>query len=85
MTSMKYVDNIILLTDSYKCSHFTQYPPKTQYIYSYFESRGGKHEEICFFGLQIFIKKYLVGKVVTKDKIDEAEMILQHHFGPTYS
>ena len=47
-------DNIILMTDSYKCSHFKQYPPNTEFIYSYFESRGGKHKEICFYGLQIF-------------------------------
>ena len=85
MTSMPYADNLILLTDSYKCSHYAQYPPKTEYIYSYFESRGGKHKEVCFFGLQIFIKKYLVGKVITKEKIDEAEGILQLHLGPTYT
>ena len=77
-------NNIILLTDSYKCSHYSQYPENTTKIYSYFESRGGKFKEICFFGLQIFIKKYLVGKVVTKEKIDEAEILLRLHFGVDY-
>ena len=42
------------------------YPPGTEYVYSYFESRGGKYKEVCFFGLQYFIKRYLVGAVVTQ-------------------
>ena len=50
------MNNIILITDSYKVTHHNQYPNKTEKIYSYFESRGGKHSEICFFGLQYFIK-----------------------------
>ena len=41
--------NIILLTDSYKVSHHVQYPPNTSKIYSYFESRGGKFNEVGFF------------------------------------
>merc|ERR1712048_1385586 len=49
-------------------------------IYSYFESRGGAYENVCFFGLQYFIKKYLVGQVVTKAKIDEAEKVCKAHF-----
>lgn len=74
--------NIILLTDSYKVSHHVQYPPNTTKIYSYFESRGGRHQEICFFGLQYFIKKYLLGTVVTEEKINEAKILYQNHFGP---
>lgn len=35
-------DNIILMTDSYKFTHWRQYPPGTQYVEAYFESRGGK-------------------------------------------
>ena len=69
---MSVFDNIILATDSYKVSHYKQYPPGTETVYSYFESRGGKYEEVCFFGLQYFIKRYLVGAVVTQAKIDEA-------------
>ena len=41
--------NIILLTDSYKVSHHVQYPPNTSKIYSYFESRGGKFQEVRVF------------------------------------
>ena len=32
--------NIILNTDSYKASHWLQYPPNTEYVVSYIESRG---------------------------------------------
>jgi len=61
--------NIILLTDSYKVSHHLQYPPKTSYCYSYFESRGGKFKNVIFFGLQYIVKKYLTGVQVTEEKI----------------
>ena len=50
----------------------------------YFESRGGKFPEICFFGLQYFIKRYLCGPVVTQEKIDEAADILAWHMGPDH-
>jgi hypothetical protein len=58
-------DNFILLTDSYKLTHYKQYPPGSEYVYSYFESRGGKWDDVCFFGLQYFLKRYLSGPVRT--------------------
>ncbi len=72
--------NLILLTDSYKVSHYKQYPKGTTKIVSYFESRGGKFNEVCFFGLQYFIKKYLIGQVISKEMIDEAQDIYNLHF-----
>ena len=74
-------DNILLLTDSYKMGHYNQYPPKTQHIYSYFESRGGQFKHITFFGLQYILKKYLEGWVVSREKIEEAEALAFAHFG----
>jgi len=79
---MSVFDNIVLATDSYKVSHYKQYPPGTEYVYSYFESRGGKFDEICFFGLQYFVKRYLCGPVVTEDKIKEAKELIDEHMGP---
>lgn len=79
---MSVFDNIVLATDSYKVSHYKQYPPTTEYVYSYFESRGGKFDEVCFFGLQYFIKRYLCGPVVSEDKIQEAKEMLDAHMGP---
>ena len=74
--------NIILNSDSYKYSQFNQYPEGTEYIYSYIESRGGVYDATVFFGLQAFIKEYLVGQVVTMDMIDEAEAIITAHGEP---
>ena len=73
--------NIILLTDSYKVSHYKQYPAGTTQIYSYFESRGGQFENLTFFGLQYYLKEYLTGQVVTQAKIDQAEKLFSAHFG----
>ena len=38
-------------------------------------------DEVVFFGLQYFIKRYLLGQVVTKEKIDEAAELYEQHFG----
>lgn len=73
--------NIILNSDSYKYSQFNQYPEGTEYIYSYIESRGGKYDETVFFGLQAFIKEYLVHPITWAD-IDEAEAIILAHGEP---
>lgn len=37
-------------------THHRQYPPGTEVVYSYFESRGGATAEVVFFGLQYIIK-----------------------------
>ncbi len=76
--------NILLLTDSYKVSHARQYEPGTEVVYSYFESRGGDFPEVTFFGLQYFLQEYLEGRVVTAERIDQAETILSAHFGPGF-
>ena len=73
--------NIILLTDSYKVSHYKQYPAGTTQIYSYFESRGGQFENLTFFGLQNYLIEYLAGQVVTQAKINQAEKLFSAHFG----
>lgn len=74
------IDNILLCADSYKATHHLQYPPNTTTVYSYFESRGGKFPETLFFGLQYILKRWLVGPVVTYEKIAEAKDIFQAHF-----
>jgi nicotinamide phosphoribosyltransferase len=73
--------NIILLTDSYKVSHYKQYPPNTTTIFSYFESRGGRFDNVVFFGLQYYLKEYLAEQVVTQEGINEAELLYEQHFG----
>jgi nicotinamide phosphoribosyltransferase len=76
------MDNIILLTDSYKTSHYKQYPPKTQTVYSYFEARSGaKYPYVVFYGLQYYLKRYLAGQVVTEHKINKAKKFIDQHMG----
>ena len=77
------MNNLLLLTDSYKVCHFKQYPKGTTNVYSYLEARrGGKFKKTIFFGLQYIIKRYLEGQVVTQAKIDEAEVFFAKHLGP---
>jgi nicotinamide phosphoribosyltransferase len=84
-STFSFSDNIILMSDSYKVSHFVQYPPGTETIHSYFESRGGKFPEVLFFGLQYILKRYFCGKVVTSAKIQEAEEYFKLHFGTSHN
>ena len=71
--------NLILNTDSYKYSHFAQYPPETAAISAYVESRpGGEHDRVLFFGLQMFLKEYLARPVTVAD-VDEAEAMITAH------
>ncbi|MBT8330073.1 MAG: nicotinate phosphoribosyltransferase [Desulfofustis sp.] len=73
--------NFILNTDSYKASHFLQYPPGTTHVSSYIETRGGDYEKAIFFGLQMFIKEYLE-KPITYDDISEAKAVMEAHGVP---
>jgi len=71
--------NFILNTDSYKYSHFAQYPPETAGISAYIESRrGGEYDDTLFFGLQMFLMEYL-SQPVTRAHIDEAEELVTAH------
>lgn len=71
--------NLILNTDSYKASHFLQYPPRTAAVNSYIEARPvAGFDEVVFFGLQMFIQEYLMTPITRAD-IDEAEEVLTAH------
>lgn len=70
--------NIILDTDSYKHSHYLQYPPGTEVVNSYIESRGGRHPKTLFFGLQAWMLKTLHTPVTLEDADNAAWMCNQH-------
>jgi len=74
-------NNLILLADAYKYSHYKLYYPGTSYIYSYMESRGGKFDNTVFYGLQYFIKEYLEGAAFTQQDLDEAAELMPQVFG----
>ena len=71
-------ENPILNTDSYKTSHYLQYPPETTRVFSYVESRGGAWDRTLFFGLQAILKQEFL-KPVTYEHIEEARDILPAH------
>jgi len=73
------VSSPILETDSYKASHWLQYPPNTTEVYSYFEARSGA-EDTVFFGLE-YILNTIANCVVSDYDIDKADALLQKHFG----
>ena len=68
---MQHLANLLLNTDSYKASHWLQYPPGTDATFFYVESRGGIHDRTVFFGLQAILKEYLATPVTHAD-VDEA-------------
>lgn len=70
-------NNLILSTDSYKASHYAQYPPGTEKIFSYVESRGGKYDKTVFFGLQFILKK--LETHITEDMVLEANSFFEEH------
>jgi nicotinamide phosphoribosyltransferase len=72
--------NPILNTDSYKLTHWWQYPPDTRHIYSYLESRGGMFEETLLAMLQYIVKSNFAGQVFTLDDVEEARRIARAHF-----
>lgn len=78
---MNLSSNVILNIDSYKTSMWKQLPPNTSGVYSYVESRGGRYDEVVFFGLQAFIKEYLINPI-TQNDIDVADRIITQHGEP---
>jgi nicotinamide phosphoribosyltransferase len=73
--------NLILDTDSYKLSHYKQYPPATEQVFSYIESRGGVFDSTVFFGLQkalIELNQYFP----TWDDFSEAKSLASDHGVP---
>lgn len=76
--------NFLLLVDSYKHSHFMQQPTGSTGRFSYGGARGSKIRQInavTFFGLQMFIKQYLM-TVPTLADIAEAKEVCEAHGEP---
>ena len=71
---MTGMNNIIINTDNYKHCHYPLYPPGTEYVSSYIESRGGSMPVTMFVGLQAFLREFLMHPITLED-IDEAEFV----------
>jgi nicotinamide phosphoribosyltransferase len=74
-------ENLILDTDSYKSSHFLQFPPGTEAIYSYIEARSGHYENLVWYGALASLLDKLSQKI-TIDMVEEANSVLTVHGEP---
>ena len=89
MQLLATLTSTVLNTDSYKVSHWRQYPEGTEYVSSYIEARsskfakefGDQYNYAEFFGLQAFIKDYLTNPIEQID-IDIAEILFEMHGEP---
>lgn len=89
MSLLSALTSTVTNADSYKVSHWSQYPEGTEYVSSYIEARssnfakqfGDEYNYAEFFGLQAFLKEYLT-KPVTQDDIDLAEVLFAMHGEP---
>ncbi len=84
MNIHNYLNNNLLRVDAYKIGHHSLLPDNTESIYEYIESRGGRYPKTLFYGLQIYLKKYLSGKFVEQWMIDQADEICKEIFGFPY-
>lgn len=73
--------NPILDTDSYKLSHWDQYPRGLARMMSYFEARGGELDHCTLFGLQYLLHETL-SRPVTRDMVEDAAEFAVAHGEP---
>lgn len=84
--------NPLLLTDGYKLDHRRQYPDGTTLVYSNWTPRKSRIpgiDEVVFFGLQYFLKKYVIEDFETyffqqpKEKVlAEYQRRINNYLGP---
>lgn len=75
------MSNPCLATDSYKLSHFQQYPKGTTLIQSHIVARGSSIEgveEVVLFGVQAFVRDHLTTPITLAD-VDAAEAFCKKH------
>ena len=86
--------NPLLLTDGYKLGHREQYPEGTTLVYSNWtprKSRIAGVDNVVFFGLQYFIKEYLIKQfnehffnLPKQDVVSEYKRYVDHYLGIDY-
>lgn len=65
-------------TDSYKFSHWMEYPDDTDRMFSYFESRGGEFNECTLFGLQVIVHRQVSKRFTIEDVYAEKAFAEAH-------
>lgn len=72
-------NSIVFKTDTYKTTHWLQFPKDLEYTQYYVESRGGKYREIMVSGIER-IKKVLKKAAKAKD-VKRMRKIIKKHLG----
>ena len=72
----------VTMTDSYRFSHYDQYPKDMVKMHSYMESRGGLYKDIVFFGLQYYLTRLEGSKGLPAWELNELEKLTKEHGVP---
>lgn len=79
---MKKELNILMDSDSYKYSHYLQYPDGVVNMYEYAEARSiENYDKMLFVGLYGILKEYFTSPITTED-VEEASMYAKYHGEP---
>lgn len=73
------LNSIITSVDSYKVSHWSQYPTGSEEALFYIESRGGKFDQVVTAGCNRLAQ--ILSRPVTMENVDFANRLYKMHFG----
>lgn len=76
---MNIKNTVITSTDSYKISHWNQYPEDAEATRYYIESRGGVYNEVVQAGINHMVS--ILSKPVTYQDVENAKILFESHFG----
>lgn len=71
--------NLIVTTDSYKFSHWKQFPEGLDFTEYYVESRGGVYDQVMLAGVDYIC--HILSQGVTVDDVEAARNLVKEHFG----
>lgn len=72
--------NFIRKTDSYKFTHWNQFPDDTTFAQYYIEARGGPYDKIFVGGIARLVKD-LASVRITMEDVEETREMVHKHFG----
>jgi nicotinamide phosphoribosyltransferase len=64
--------SVLFDVDVYKSCQWPLYEPGYSALEGFIESRGGLYSKTCWFGLQYYLKRYLVNRCITMEEVEEA-------------
>lgn len=71
--------NLLMMVDSYKVSHWLQFPEGMDFASYYVESRGGKFDETMVAGIRYL--REIISQPITMEDVEEAKSFYEAHFG----